>query len=433
MRGWVLVVIVVAACGRDKDSALASTIAAAAAQLPGLQITVEHRGQVVLDAQYGFADVENRAPVTADTVFCIGSISKQFGATAILQLAEAGKLSLDDTLAKYVPGFPRGERITIRHLLRHVSGIEDFEYTGPWPPVMAVERTQDELIAMFRDRPPLFEPDTRWSYSTSNYVLLGEIVAKVSGQSLRDYMRDHVYARAGLEHTRFCDTYELIPNRAHGYDSNTDGFVPTAMQVLEQYSVGGGICSTTHDLLRWQKALEHGEVVSPASYQMMVTPLPLADGTPTGYGFGLFPSSIAGHRLVSHEGNVSGFTSGLYHFIDDDLRIAAITNHRSLGPPWFEAAQTELAIAPAVAVPSANLQRYAVETRVLSSTIRFAVDGDHLVANVTPGPSVLALVHTGNHVFELPNRSIAFVFSVDGERVTQVETRLRGMSFFQRY
>src|SRR5687767_4819721 len=114
MARLVLALLFVLGCGRDKDNALATKLAAAAAQLPGVQITVEHRGEIVLDAQYGYADLEHGVPVTADTVFCIGSISKPFGAAAILQLVEANKLSLDDKVEKFFRGYPRGERITVR-------------------------------------------------------------------------------------------------------------------------------------------------------------------------------------------------------------------------------------------------------------------------------------------------------------------------------
>lgn len=427
-------VLLLAACGRDQDSGLATKIAAAAARLPGLQITVEYRGDVILDGAYGFADVENRAPVTADTVFCIGSVSKQFGAAAILQLAEAGKLSLTDPLSTYFPDFPRGERITIEHLLRHTSGIADFEYSGPWPPVMAIARSMPEMIAMVRDRPPHFEPGTQFAYSTTNYILLGEIIAKVSGQPLADYMREHVYARAKLEHTRFCDTYALIPNRAQGYDTKDGALVPTALQMREQFSVGGGICSTTHDLLRWQHALERGEVVSAASYQQMITAKPVADGTPTGYGLGLFPSQVAGHRTISHEGNVSGFTSGLYHFVDDDLRIAAITNHRNMMPPWFPVADAVLGFGTAKPAAASALAGYTATVRLHGEgEYRIAPDGDHLAfvavwqGEVSPP---LALVQTGTGTFESPDRRITIVFDA-ATRIAEV--RVVGMSMFARY
>jgi CubicO group peptidase (beta-lactamase class C family) len=431
---WRLLLILVIACGRDRDGSLTAQVAQLSKRLPGLQITVEYRGDVILDAGYGFADVENQVPVTPDSVFCIGSISKQFGAAAVLQLVEQGKLSLDDTLAKFDPTFPRGERITIRDLLRHTTGIEDFEYTGPWPPVMSVERTQAELIGMFEDRPPRFEPNHGWAYSTSNYVVLGEIIAKVSGQPLAAYMQANVWSRAGLTQTRFCETYELIPHRARGYDTKDGKLVPTALQLLEQFSIGGGICSTTRELLRWQHALESGRVVSAASYQMMITPTPLADGTPTGYGFGLYPGVMAGHRMIGHEGNVSGFTASLTHFVDDDLRVAAITNHRSLSTPWWPVVTKLLEIPPAKPVPiaPAELKRYEHLVTMTWGKLKFVADGDHLalvfIDDEGHASPPAPMTHVGDDTFETEDHFVRMHFMPEW-----VEYAMYGMRMYLRY
>lgn len=408
-----IAVTALCACGRDQPatSPIAATVEKAAAALPGLQVFVEHRGKVILDRGFGLADLENETRVDVDTVFCIGSISKQFGAAAIMQLVEAGKLKLDDTLATYDPTFPRAERITIRDLLRHTSGIEDFEYTGPWPATQAVERTDAEVVALFKDRPALFEPNTGWSYSTSNYVVLGQIIEKVSGQPLREYMRTRVFERAGLRVTRFCDPYELIANRADGYDMVKGTFVPAKMQIFTQFSVGGGICSTARELIKWQKALESGVVVSAESYKQMSTPTPLADGTPIGYGFGLFDGEFAGHRLMSHEGGVSGFSSTLYHFIDDDLRISMITNARA-GTPTSSVAIELLKIPAPVAVPIAvtELAKYARKFPVEKPYVLETVVDNQVLAmafldNGKEGFR-LPLVHVGGHTFEDAKRHV---------------------------
>jgi D-alanyl-D-alanine carboxypeptidase len=425
------------ACGRDRDSSLAELIAPAAEQLPGLQIVVEHRGEIVLDRSFGFSDLENEVPVGSDTIFAIGSISKQFGAAAIMQLVEAGRLSLDDKLETFFPGFPRGARITIRDLLRHTSGIEDFEYTGPWPATMAVERTDEQVVALFRDRRPLFEPNRGWSYSTSNYLLLGMIVTKITKQPFREYLRDHVLARAGLEHTRYCDAYELIGHRAHGYDGTPGAWVPAKMAILTQFGIGGGLCSTARDLLAWQKALESGRVVSAASYQAMITPLPLADGTPTGYGFGLFPSTLGGHRVISHSGGVSGFSADLIHVTGDDLRIAALVNARTLNPSWTIVTKL-LEVEPAVAQPIvvAELARYAKTMTSAPGDFRTVVDGDHLALTyVLEGKEDLRLplVHVGHHTFETADRVGRVRFTVRGDRVVEVELTLAGFLQVTRY
>lgn len=410
------------ACHRDHAPVdqLAAKTAKLAASAPGMQVIIERDGNIVVDGNYGFADLENRVPVTRDSVFCIGSISKQFGAAAAMQLVEAGKLSLDDTLAKYLPDFPRADRITIRNLLQHTTGIVDFEYSGTWPKAMGLERTTDEVIATFRDLPPLFEPGQQWSYSSSNYVLLGKILEKITGEPLAQLMKTRVFDRAGLEHTRFCDSYELIPNRARGYMRAKAGFTPAPWSHLAQFGLAGGICSTAHDLLRWQHALEEGKVVSAASYREMSTPGTLADGQPIHYGLGLSQLRLGNHRRVIHTGGVSGFGAMLEHFPEDKLRIITLANDRSVDVA-HELALSILKIPPPRAVPitPAQLAMYAVTLRdPIIGPLAFVVDGDHLAAQAEGGR--LPLVHVGDGVFETANHSGRVRFEVTNARVTRV-------------
>jgi D-alanyl-D-alanine carboxypeptidase len=423
VRTFALVLALLAVgCHRDRTPVdqLAAKTAKLAAAAPGMQVLVERDGDVILDGNYGFADLENRVPVTRDSVFCIGSISKQFGAAAAMQLVEEKKLSLEDHLAKYLPDFPRADRITIRNLLQHTTGIADMEYSGTWPTSMGLERTTDEVIATFRDLPTLFDPGTQWSYSSSNYVLLGKILEKITGEPLAQLMKTRVFDRAGLERTRFCDSYELIPNRARGYAHTASGWVPAPWSHVTQFGLAGGICSTAHDLLRWQHALEEGKVVSAASYLAMSTPGSLADGQPIHYGLGLSQLRLGNHRRVIHTGGVSGFGAMLEHFPEDKLRIITLANDRSVDVA-HELAISILKIPPPRAVPitPAQLALYAVEVRdPVVGLVKFAVDGDHLVVQ---GDGVkVPLVHVGDGVFETANHDGRVRFEVTNMHVTRV-------------
>jgi D-alanyl-D-alanine carboxypeptidase len=389
-----LVLALLVACSRDRtvDADLTETVAAAVGKVPGTAILVERHGEIVFDRAYGEADLELAVPTTTDSVFEIGSISKQFGAAAILQLVEAGKLGLDDPLAKFLPDFPRAERIRVRDLLHHTSGIVDFEYEGTWPKTMASERTLPEMIATFRDLPPLYEPNTAWSYSSSNYVLLAAIIEQVTGIPTWLYLKVNVFDRAGLLQTRLCDADQLIPLRAKGYVETATGYAPAPAALLAPLALAGGICSTTHDLLRWQHALEEGRVVSSESYRVMTTPTLLADGTPTGYGLGLFVGSIAGHRVIGHSGGVPGFSAQLSHFVDDDVRIVTLVNARTAGPD-LPLTRALLAIGDATpAPPPASLAPYAAVLAVPPGELHFEV------ADYEP------LVYVGDDTFEAPNR-----------------------------
>lgn len=431
MRALVLgLAIVSAACQRDHTRAavattdLAAQVATLAARAPGMQVLIEKDGALLVDGNYGFADLENRVPVTADSVFCIGSISKQFGAAAAMQLVEEGKLSLDDALAKYLPDFPRAERITIRNLLQHTSGIADFEYEGAWPRSMGLERTPAEMVATFRDLPPRFEPGQEWSYSSSNYILIGLVLEKITGEPLAQLMKTRVFDRAGLEHTRFCSSYELIPNRVRGYERTRTGWAPAPWSHVEQFGLAGGLCSTAHDLLRWQHALEEGKVVTDASYREMSTPGSTADGMPLHYGLGLSQLRLGSHRRVMHSGGVPGFGSMLEHFPEAKLRIVTLANDRSTDVA-HELATQLLHIPPARAVPitPAELALYTVTIRDPAfGAVAFAVDGGHLVARgtePTSGPG-LALVHLGEGVFEAADHSLRVRFERTDGAITRV-------------
>jgi CubicO group peptidase (beta-lactamase class C family) len=388
---------------------------------------------------YGFADLENGAPATMDTVFCIGSISKQFGAAAILQLVEAGKLRLDDKLARFYPDFPHADAITIHDLLHQTTGITDFEYNGPWPKTMAVARTKEEVIGMFRDLPFQFDPGTRWAYSTSNYYLLGMIVEKVGGQPLEEYLKKNVFDRAGLRHTSFCDPQTLIPHHALGYDVDPKkGFIPTRPTLLTQFGIGGGLCSTAGDLLAWQHALEEGRVVGADSYRLMSTPAPLADGTPTGYGYGLFPSDFDGHPMIGHSGGVAGFSADLNHYVRDHLRVIVLTNTEE--GPIFEVerliAATVLGLPPLAAAPitAQELAGYAVTILEEPGKFEFAVDGDHLtvryVGDKKPARKARPLIHTGGDSFETASRGFKATFERKDGRVVRVRIDRVGMTSY---
>lgn len=376
-------------------------------QTPGAVVLVEHHGKVIFHRAYGQADLENHAPMTEDAVFAIGSLSKQFGAAAVLQLVEAGKLHLDDPLARYLPTFPRADRITIRDLLHHTSGIRDYEYAGTWPKTMAVERTKAEVVDVFRDLEPEFEPGTRWAYSSSNYYLLGLIVEQVSGEPIERYLEKHVFAPAGLAHTRYCDAHALIDRRALPYDVTEHGFVPARFSLFVQFGLAGALCSTARDLLAWQHALIAGKVVRPESYRLMATAAPLADGTPTGYGFGLFEAPLAGHPRVSHAGGVAGYSTALSYYPRDDLHIVVMFNTEDAPIQWTEVALARHLLAvparPARPISREALADLAITFPIPDGKVAIAVAGDHLV---TPsmGETPTPLRYVGDDTFEDANQ-----------------------------
>ena len=334
MLSLLIATLVLPASSQD-DAARIETIVQKHLREPGavgLSVAVGRGAEVVFAKGYGRADLEFDVPVNEDTLFRIGSVTKQFTAAAILRLQERGKLAIDDELAKYLPEFPtQGHVVTLRHLLTHTSGIVNYTNLGPdWERIVARELSDAEMLALFQDKPFDFEPGERWNYSNSGYYLLGMIVARVSGQSYGEYLRQEFFEPLGLARTRYDSNGEVIPNRAQGYGFEDGRPWNDRLIGMSQPGGAGGLVSTAKDLVRWQIALVGGKVVEPGSYEEMTLPYMLADGHETGYGFGLGLKPMLGHPCVSHNGGIFGFNSALAYFPEEKLGIAVISNGEAL-------------------------------------------------------------------------------------------------------
>jgi CubicO group peptidase (beta-lactamase class C family) len=286
---------------------------------------------VVFSKGYGIADLEFNVPADADTMFRIGSITKQFTATAILRLAEREKLDVDDPLSRFLPGYPRGDEITLRHLLTHTSGVPNYTDFGPeWVEIVARELSHEEMIALWKDRPLDFEPGERWNYSNSGYYLLGVVIEKASGKSYADFLHDELFEPLGLERTRYDSNGEVIANRAQGYGWEDDRHWNDRLIGMSQPGAAGALISTAGDLVRWEMALVAGKAVSPASYEEMTLPFVMNGGRETHYGMGLGLEPVAGLPAVSHGGGIFGFNSFLVHFYESGLTVAVISSSEGL-------------------------------------------------------------------------------------------------------
>ena len=347
----------------------------------GVSVAVVKSGRTVLAKGYGFADLENDVPATAETVYRIGSVTKQFTAAAIMRLAEQGKLSLDDTVQRFLPSFPtQGNRVTVRHLLNHTSGIRSYTSLGPrFGRVMRLDLPHDSLVAMFAGEPFDFRPGERYLYNNSAYYLLGMIVERVSGKSYAQHLQDEFFGPLGLTATRYCDQAPLIKRRAQGYAPQPGGTFTNAepLSMALPYAAGS-LCSSVGDLARWTAALAGGKVVSAESYRQMTTPGTLADGKPIAYGFGLGVGAVAGHRQVSHNGGINGFVSELHHYPDDSLVTVVLTNTGSPAAIQLERLVARRALgvpSPAtVAIDAAGLARVAGEYVMAGMRLRLVAE-----------------------------------------------------------
>ena len=275
----------------------------------GLSAAVMSEGRVVLTKGYGVRSLATRDPVTPETMFAVASLTKQFTCAGVMLLAQEKKLSIDDKVAKYFPGLTRANDISLLDLGNHVAGYRDYYPLDFVDRAMAVPRPTTSVIQDFATRPLDFEPGTRWSYSNTGYLILGEVIERVSGEPLDRFLERRLLSPLGLRHTRY-DTRRDQPGQASAY--TPFALTPPDLSVPEaQGWLGGaaGLWSTPSDLLEWDLALIDGKVVSPASYRLMTTPRRLSDGRTTGYGCGLEIRDRGPAVVLSHGGWLSGFNA----------------------------------------------------------------------------------------------------------------------------
>ncbi len=312
-------------------------IAATALKQPnvvGLSIAVARDGQVIFSKGFGKADLEFAVPADKETLFRIGSVTKQFTAACIMKLVEQGKLSLDATLDKMLPDYPpTAKPITLRQLLSHTSGIwsytDDDKFMGR---DAMLELTPTELIATFKDHPLDFDPGTKWNYSNSAYYLLGQIIATASGMPYAQFVQEELFTPLGLARTRYESNREVIPNRAQGYSFANGKLLNDQPVGADVPGAAGSLLSNAEGLVRWNSALVEGKVVTAASYAQMTTPEVLPTGKGTGYGFGLGLDTFEGQPRVSHGGGIFGFTSMLLYLPQQKLSVAVISNCDGMNP-----------------------------------------------------------------------------------------------------
>jgi CubicO group peptidase (beta-lactamase class C family) len=277
--------------------------------LVGLSVAVAQDGKIVFARGYGFASLADHAAVTPLTKFAIGSVTKQFTCAAVLLLEESGRISMSDPVSKYFPQLTQAREVTLLDLGNHVSGYRDYYPLDFVDREMGQRTTADSVIAEYATRPLDFAPGTRWSYSNTNFLILGRVVEKVSGVSFGTFLDQHIFTPLDMRATVY-DPAPGGPGMASGYTSFALGApASVAPEGAGWAGMAGALWSTPSDLLSWDLALVDGKVLSPQSYRTLTTPRRLADGRSTGYGCGDGVGDRGETVLLTHGGAVSGFTA----------------------------------------------------------------------------------------------------------------------------
>ena len=288
---------------------------------PGASIMVIRDGQVLEVRSYGVADMETGALVSPSTNFRLASVTKQFTATAVLMLSEQGKLDIDDSIRRYFPEFPAyADQISIRHLLQHTSGIEDYEpIYGDQFPEQILDRGVADIIA--NTTRMYFSPGTEYRYSNSAYAILAVLVEDLSGQSFPDFLQDNIFEPLGMNETiAYRRGTNEVTNRALGYKVDRKIIEPADQSAWSAVLGDGGVYSSVMDLYKWDQALYDNDLLSPASWQQAWTP-----GLEN-YGFGWRIDDYNGHKRLHHSGSTSGFRNFMQRFPEEKLTIIVLTN-----------------------------------------------------------------------------------------------------------
>lgn len=393
-------------------------------RLPGVAVAVLRDGKPTSVRTLGLANIELNAPVTRDTAFKIGSVSKQFIATGIMLLVRDGKVRLDDAVNTYLDDAPSAwSAITLRHLLTHTSGLvrESPGFDG-----LKIQ-TDAEVIRQAYDVPLQSAPGQKWSYCNLGYFILAEVIHKASGRPWPEFMTERVFKPLGMSATRTTDSLEIVPNRASGYLFRDN--VQHNVGPLVALRPSGAFLSTITDLMKYEAALHDGTLLSKDEQAQMLTPMLLADGSNTQYGFGWNVKDLRGHRQVRHGGTLPGFRADYSRYDDDAFAVIVLVN--------ADGARTDaiaLEVAnhyihglsderPVVKLPAATLAEYAGRYQLEGENfLTLGVDGPGLSVQFSEGgPQSRVLPENPMTFFGAKDES--YVFSRENGKVTQLAIR----------
>jgi CubicO group peptidase (beta-lactamase class C family) len=418
-----------AAVARVADSLAKDFIASGGA--PGVSIAVVRGRDTLLFGGWGKADLENDIAATARTVYRIGSITKQFTSSAVMQFVEQGKVRLEDSIGTYLPTLPAAWRgVTVHQLLNHTSGVPSYTDIGPrWVRRWGEEMTPDTLVALTASDTLWFKPGSKWRYDNSGYVVLGMLIEKIAGHSWAADIEERFAKPLGLADTRYCATKPLIARRARGYDPLGKEWQNATYLAMSQPFSAGALCSSVGDLARWNRALASGQVVSAASYQSMTTP----DGAAATahYGFGLSRDTLANHTFIAHGGGIHGFISSNGWVPDAQLSVTVLSNsgaartdrlmaqlvRASLGVPLLQPPKL-VTLSAAERAPYVGVYSLQLPAGARDFTV---TERDGTLYGQLAGQGANALLPYGNHTFGAAfDPDVRVIFTVENGRATKM-------------
>jgi CubicO group peptidase (beta-lactamase class C family) len=378
-------------------------------------VLIARGGKILVSKGYGMSNYELGVKNTPQTKFRLGSITKQFTATAIMQLQEKGLLSVDDPVTKYFPAYKNAAGVTIHHLLSHTSGIPNFTNYPDYRQTMMLSSPPEKTIEKFKDKALEFAPGEKWNYSNSGYILLGMIIEKVSGKSYEDYLKENVFNPLGMANTGYDHNATVIKDRASGYQLGSKGLVNAEYIDMTIPHAAGALYSTVEDLYTWDRALYTEKVLKKSSLEKMFT------AVKSNYGYGWAVEESKGRKRISHGGGINGFATMIQRFVNDDAVIIVLNNvlppaqgiHAGLASILF-------GDAPEVAKERAAIK---VDTKLYDAYVGKYELAPSFIVTITKEGDRLFGQATGQPVFELfPESEAKFFLKVVEAQVTFVRS-----------
>jgi CubicO group peptidase (beta-lactamase class C family) len=408
----------------------------------GASVAVVQGSDTLLHEGYGQADLELGVPTPRDAVYEIGSVTKQFTAAAVLQLAAKDSLDLRAPITEYLPGFETGGyTITVRNLLHHTSGIPNFSSFPRLQDLRYKDLPRDTALTVMGQKMLRFAPGTAMSYSNTGYFLLGLIIKETSGEPYAAYVDEHLFRPAGMEDSYYCDERAVVDNKAHGYAWRGErGFEHKGYVDHTWPYAAGSLCSTAGDLVAWTQALHGGDILADSMYREIVTPGRLADGTRLRYGMGLIVQDASGRRLIRHGGGIYGYLSEARYYPEEDLTVIVLQN--SMGPQGPTALAEDLvrltlgpAPKPATRPYEGDLStfvgRYTGPARGGVMTVQVkAEDGTLVASEVGSGSEPRPLEHVTGRTWRLG--SLRYRFVQAGETIIELRIDAPGAHYVLR-
>lgn len=386
-------------------------------RIAGGAVLVAQKGEVLLNKAYGYASLELGVPMPADGQFEIGSVTKQFTAAAIMKLVEDKKMALTDDFTKYLDFDTKGRTITINNLLNHTSGIASYTELPEFWDLSIEEHPRDSLVRLVEQNDFLFEPNTALIYNNSAYFFLGLIIEKVSGQSYEAFLQDTFFEPLGMNNTYYCSTTRVVSNKVYGYNYTPGGLQQKPyLNHLWPYAAGS-LCSSVEDLYTWMKALHSGKVLTKSSYQSLITPDQLEDGSKLSYAKGLLNYTNFGHKEISHGGGIHGFLSDSRYYPEHDLYIICLVNTTGPNGGGFFADKITWQFLDKKEYESVKLD---IDTKALEGKYNGQIRGRTLAVEVKSIPDGLTIqnegedqidtlkIYIGDHTWMDDNAQITF-------------------------